>query len=41
MKKGDLHHFKDCEHAKNHKLLTYHSHGSVATQLTNGMTKDN
>ncbi len=41
MKKGDWYHFKDCGHAKNHKLLAFHSHGNVGTQLANIMTKDN
>jgi hypothetical protein len=41
VKKGDWYHFKDCGHAKNHKLLAFHSHGNVGTQLTNKMTKDN
>jgi hypothetical protein len=41
VKKGDWYHFKDYGHAKNHKLLAFHGHGNVATQLANKMTKDN
>jgi hypothetical protein len=39
VKKRDWYHFKNCGHAENHKSLASHSHGSVATQLANGMTK--
>ncbi len=41
MKKGDWYHSKDCKHVKNHKLFASCGHGSVVTQLANGMVKDN
>jgi hypothetical protein len=41
VKKGDLYHSKDCMHAKNHKLLAFCNHGSVATQFANGMVGKN
>jgi len=41
VKKGDWYHFKENMHAKNYKLLGFHSHGNVATQLANGMAREN
>jgi hypothetical protein len=40
VKKGDWYHFKDW-HAKNYKLLGFHSHGNVSTRLVNGMAQEN
>ncbi len=41
MKKGNWDRSKDCKHAKNHKLFASCSHGSVVTQLANGMVREN
>jgi len=41
VKKGDWYHFKDNRHAKNYKLLGFHSHGNDSTQLANGMVGEN
>jgi hypothetical protein len=39
VKKRDCYYYKYCKHAKNHKLFTFHNHGSVVTQPPNGMAK--
>jgi hypothetical protein len=41
VKKRDWYHFKDCKHAKNHKLFASCNQGNVVAQLANGMAGEN